>query len=451
MTDSPYLSGPLGPLLLRTALPISLVMMLHGLLTVVDAIFLGRFVGAEALAAVTLVFPGVMLLAALGALVSNGMASVVARALGARDVQGAARAFGGAHGLAVVIWLAVCALGAIFGPGLVRQLAGGDAALAAMGWRYLAILGGGGLIALVLTLQTDGLRVEGRVPLMAMLSIGVTAGNGVLDWLFIVQLGWGVAGSALATLVAQGVAVALVLAMRARGRLVLPLPRPARARWGEMLALGAPQSLSFLGIALSTGAVVAMLRLLEGPDTEALIAAYGIYLRVMAFAFLGMLGLGQALQAIAGTCHGAGLHARANGALKRAMAAAFVYCAAVELALIGARGVLGAVFTEDAGVQAALARILPMILAFYVLVGPVSMVSSFFQAIGDARRAALLGLSRVYLLVIPLSLLLPLGLGERGLWLAPPVADVAMLGLCALVLARLGRGRGLLAVLGAGR
>ncbi|QDC10671.1 MATE family efflux transporter [Oceanicola sp. D3] len=450
MTDSPYLSAPLWPLLLRTALPISMVMMLHGLLSVVDAIFLGRYVGAEALAAVTLVFPAVMLLAALGTLVSSGMASVVARALGAGDESGAARAFGGAHGLALAIWLGVCALGTLAGPGLVRLLADGDAALAGMGWRYIAILGGGGLIGLVLTLQTDALRVEGRVPFMAGMSLTVTLGNGVMDWLFIAVFGWGVAGSALATLAAQGAAVLVVLWLRARGRLVLALPRPARARWGEMLALGAPQSLSFLGIALSSGAVVAMLRLLDGTGTEALIAAYGIYLRVMAFAFLGMLGLGQALQAIAGTCHGAGLPARANGALRRAMVAALVYCAVIELGLIAARGTLGAVFTEDAAVQAALAGILPVILALYVLVGPVSMVSTFFQAIGDARRAALLGLSRVYLLMIPLSLTLPLALDERGLWMAPPIADVAMVALCVTVLWRraLRRGQGLLAVSG---
>ncbi|MBY6046340.1 MATE family efflux transporter [Vannielia litorea] len=450
MSDSPYLSGPLGPLLLRTALPISLVMMLHGLLSVVDAIFLGRYVGAEALAAVTLVFPAVMLLAALGTLVSSGMASVVARALGAADAGGAARAFGGAHGLALLIWLGVCAVGAVAGPGLVRLLADGDSTLAGMGWRYIAILGGGGLLGLVLTLQTDALRVEGRVPFMAAMSLTVSLGNGALDWLFIAVFGWGVAGSALATLVAQAAAVLVVLGLRARGRLVLPLPRPSRARWGEMLALGAPQSLSFLGIALSTGAVVAMLRLLDGPDTEALIAAYGIYLRVMAFAFLGMLGLGQALQAIAGTCHGAGLHARANGALHRAMGAALAYCGTVALGLISARWGLGALFTGDSGVQAALAGLLPVILAGYVLVGPVSMVSSFFQAIGDARRAALLGLTRVYLLVIPLSLSLPWALGEIGLWLAPPLADVAMVGLCVLVLWQHGarHGRGALAVSG---
>ncbi|MBS8229244.1 MATE family efflux transporter [Vannielia litorea] len=333
------------------------------------------------------------------------------------------------------------------GPGLVRFLADGDATLAGMGWRYIAILGGGGLLGLVLTLQTDALRVEGRVPFMAAMSLTVSLGNGALDWLFIAVFGWGVAGSALATLAAQGAAVGVVLWLRVRGRLVLALPRPMWARWGEMLALGAPQSLSFLGIALISAALVTMLRVLDVPDGEALVAAYGIYLRVMAFAFLGLLGLGQALQAIVGSCHGAGLHPRANAALKRAMGVALLYTATVQLALIAARHALGGVFTEDAAVQAALVRILPMLLALYAVVGPINMVSTAFQAVGDARRAALLGLARPYLLVIPLTLLLPLVAGEPGLWLAPPLAEVGMLALLSVVLWRR-RARGALAISG---
>ena len=84
-----YLEGPIGPLFARTALPIVFLMSVNGLLTVVDAIFLGVFVGADALAAVTLMFPIVMICLALATLVANGMASVLARQLGAADHAGA--------------------------------------------------------------------------------------------------------------------------------------------------------------------------------------------------------------------------------------------------------------------------------------------------------------------------------------------------------------------------
>ena len=96
-----YTQGPLVPTLLKTALPIILVMSMNGLLTVADAVFLGRFVGPDALSAVTLMFPAYMLLVATATLVSNGMNSILARRLGAGDLEGARSVFVGAHGLSL--------------------------------------------------------------------------------------------------------------------------------------------------------------------------------------------------------------------------------------------------------------------------------------------------------------------------------------------------------------
>jgi len=54
------------------------------------------------------------------------------------------------------------------------------------------------------------------------------------------------------------------------------------------------------------------------------------------------------------------------------------------------------------------------------------MIANYFQSIGDARRSALLSLSRTYFFAIPLIFLLPLALGERGIWLALPIADALL-------------------------
>ena len=84
-----FLTGSLPSVFARTALPIILITTINGLFAVVDAYFLGAYVGAGALSAVTLIFPGLMMLVALQSLVSNGMASILARELGAgnRDAQ----------------------------------------------------------------------------------------------------------------------------------------------------------------------------------------------------------------------------------------------------------------------------------------------------------------------------------------------------------------------------
>ena len=67
------------------------------------------------------------------------------------------------------------------------------------------------------------------------------------------------------------------------------------------------------------------------------------------------------------------------------------------------------------------------------------MIATYFQAIGDASRAAVLGLAKPYLFAIPLTLALARGIGETGIWIAGPLAEVFLLGLTALVLVQRSR------------
>ncbi|MEM9813646.1 MAG: MATE family efflux transporter, partial [Pseudomonadota bacterium] len=129
---NPYLTGPLGPIYARTALPIICVMGMNGLLAVVDALFLGHFAGPDALAAVTLMFPIYMLIVAFATLVSTGMSSGLARHLGARRVDKARGVFASAHGLAVALGLILVALFLGVGARVTLLAAGGSAPLAEM-------------------------------------------------------------------------------------------------------------------------------------------------------------------------------------------------------------------------------------------------------------------------------------------------------------------------------
>ncbi|MDA3888954.1 MAG: MATE family efflux transporter, partial [Allgaiera sp.] len=88
----------MGRLFLSNALPMIVVMSMGGLLNLVDAAFLGHFVGADALAAVSIVFPAVMISIALSTLVNGGMSSLLARHLGAGERDQAAAVFARAHG-----------------------------------------------------------------------------------------------------------------------------------------------------------------------------------------------------------------------------------------------------------------------------------------------------------------------------------------------------------------
>lgn len=438
--ENVFLRGSLGLTYARTALPIIFVMGMSGLLAVADALFLGHYVGPEALAAVTLMFPAYMLIVALATLVSGGMSSILARHLGAGRRDAAARVFAGAHGLALTAGAALILGFALIGEPLSLAISGGRSDLARMGLVYLRITVFAAPLMFVLSVNSDALRNEGRVGFMAAMSLLVSLANIGFNYVLIARLDMGVAGSALGTAAAQLLAFAIILAFRVWGLTDL---RPAAliwhrlsADWGRILALGAPQSLNFIGLALGSAAVMVALQLVRTPEYENTVSAYGIITRVLTFGFLPLLGLSHAMQTITGNNFGAGHMDRTNRSLRTALGAALIYCAVVQALLTLFARQIGAAFVADPAVIAEVARILPVVVAVFVLTGPLMMIATHFQAIGDAGRAALLGLAKPYLFAIPLTFGLARALGEPGIWRAGPAAEVLLAVLACVVLVR---------------
>lgn len=434
-----YLSGPILPLFLKTALPIVLVMLVNGLFTVVDAYFLGVYVGKDAVIAVTLMFPLYMMLVALSTLVSNGFSSIYARRIGAGDRAEAQGIFASALQLSLLVCAVLIAGFAVFAPQLSIWVANGSETLAGLGRGYMAILIFCSPLVFVLAINTDALRAEGLLTAMVAITLMSAILNIVFDWLFVVQMHWGVNGSAYGTVLSQVCSFAAILAYRSISRsgprwsVTKLLPR----HWPELLALGAPSSLGYIGLSLSAGITLYCLQIWSGDRFEPISGAFGIMTRLMTFTFLPLLGLSMAFQSIVGNNYGANRMDRSRSTAKLAVGIAFGYCLTVQLGFLMTAPWLGGVFVDDAKIQQELARILPIGTLTLFLFGPLMMIASYFQAIGDAARAALLGLSRTYVFAIPLTLTLPFLIGEPGIWYAGAVAEGLVLALTIAVLLRL--------------
>lgn len=446
MTDAPintFTDGPLGTIYMKTALPIIFVMGMNGLLSVADALFLGVYVGPEALAAVTLMFPIYMLIVALSTLVSNGMSSLLARHFGAGDITRASTVFSGAHGLAVVMGVFLITLFLFWGQPMTLLAAGGSDDLAHMGLTYLRITVFFSPLLFVLSVNSDALRNEGRVGFMAAMSLLVSIANIAFNYVLIALLDMGVAGSAYGTAAAQALAFAIIIAFRFLGDTQLRpstlLQYSMREYWGQILALGAPQSLNFVGLALGSAAIITSLQWVGSPNYADTVSAYGIITRVITFAFLPLLGLSFAMQTITGNNYGAELWHRSDTSLRIALWVAFIYCAVVQAIVIAFPIQIASAFVKDGAVIAEVARILPVMTSVFFLMGPLMMIATYFQAIGSASKAAILGLTKPYAFAIPLTFLLPVWLGEIGVWYAGPVAEVMLLGLTGLVLWKIAR------------
>jgi len=442
-----YLSGPLTAVFAKTAVPIILVMLVNGLFNLVDAWFLGVYVGAEALTAVTLMFPLFMMLIAMSTIVSNGFSSVMARLMGAAEpppVLG--NAFAGALLLSLVFCLVLISLFATAGGALVDLVANGSPTLSRMGYIYISILVFSSPVTFVQMLFSDLLRCEGRVAFMTVISLSAVLLNVVFNYILIVEFQWGVAGSAYGTIAAQGTVLAAILIYRCLRPSTLSFAALKLARmstrWRDYLALGVPPSLGDLGVSLSSAAVIYCLQI-WGQNYEATAGAFGITTRLMTFFYLPLLGLSMAFRVVVGNNFGARLWLRSDASLRLALALAFVYCLVGQIGFLLSADVIAYGFVDDAAIARETGKILPLAVALFFLFGPSMMLAGYFQATGDAARSAVLNVSRTYLFALPLTFTLPYLFGEIGIWLAGPAAESLMLVLTLLLLYRIRREHGL--------
>ena len=426
-SHNPYVSPPLTRVFLKTALPIILMMVVSGSLNLVDAYFIGVFVGADALAAVTAMFPLFMVLIALSTWIASGFASVMARLCGAGKHDEARNAYAQALTLALVISVILLTVFSLSGQALALASNNGNQAQAAMSFTYMSIIMFGAPLIFWLGVASDSLRSEGHIGFIALVSLLTTVGNGVMNYVFIVLLELGVAGSSYGTIAAQIIALCAVWGFRRshKNRLGLPLfaLTLVRNRWRDFLSLGAPSSLTYVGVALTSGAILFSLQQWLPDSYEVTVSAYGVITRVMTFIYLPLLGLGLAMQSIVGNNVGAEQYQRSNRSLCIAVGVALLYGVVTEALLWWLRADIGMLFVDDPAVTSEVARLLPVVSLALFLLGPLMLISFYFQSIGDARRAGILSIAKTYLFALPLIFVSPLMWGEWGIWYAGPAAE----------------------------
>ena len=189
-----------------------------------------------------------------------------------------------------------------------------------MAFTYMAITAWTSPLLFVLSVQSDSLRSEGYVMQMAGVSLFVSLVNILLNFVFVVMLHFGVAGTAAGTALAQLLSLLVIIGFRLRADSHLKPDVLFRnswtSCWRSIFALGAPQSLNFAGIAIGSAATFAALQLVGSNGYETTVAAFGLLTRIMTFVFLPLLGLIHALQAMIGNNYGAGAFERANATLR---------------------------------------------------------------------------------------------------------------------------------------
>jgi len=415
---------PLNRDILRLAVPALGALVAEPMFLIVDAALVGHL-GVVPLAGLGIAGAVLQTIVGLMVFLAYATTPAVARRFGAGEFSSAVRA--GIDGLWLALGLgAVLALvGSLATPGIV-SLFGASAEVTEQAEIYLGI-SMWGLPAMLIVFAATGLLrgMQDTVTPLWIAGLGFAA-NALLNWLFIYGLGWGIAGSAAGTVVAQWGMVAAYAVMvgrlaRRHAASVLPQREGVRgsARSGGWLFL---RTVSLRAALLATVAVATML----GTDE---LAGWQIAFTLFSTAAFALDALAIAAQALIGKGLGAGDEAGVRRVLRRTVAWGAWFGVIVGVLVAATSGVMGLVFTGDASVAALVQPALLVLAIAQPVCGVVFVLDGVLMGAGDARYLALAGALNLVPFVPVLVLIAVLHpTGAAGLaWLAAAFFGVYML------------------------
>ena len=200
----------MGKLLFSMSLPVIIAIIISAVYNVADTIFIGRSVGQLGVAGIGIGFPIQLMINSLGILIGLGGASVISRALGAKDMRKAERTIGTTYLIGVIIYIIFIIATMSFLDNVVSGL-GANSEVAPYALEYLNYIIPGSIFILLAVGAGNLLMAQGK-PELAMMQLVVGAIlNLILDPIFIFVFKLGVSGAAIATVISQGLSFVMVL------------------------------------------------------------------------------------------------------------------------------------------------------------------------------------------------------------------------------------------------
>lgn len=411
--------------MLRYAIPAVIGTMVNALYNIVDRIFIGQGVGALAISGLTLTFPILIFLQAFGMLIGVGCATRISIYLGRKQIRQAEEVLGNALVLTVLSFLVTSIPCLLWMDELLFAFGGSDQIIPyAKDYLYITIPGN--LFAQLSFSFSAVMRASGY-PKKAMIAMLIGAVlNVILDALFILVLDLGIAGAAIATVIAMLVGALFVMSHFLRkDSLVRFRNNTYRLRrpivWG-IISIGIAPFAMQLASSLVNLILNHSLKTYGG---DLAIGANGIISSVGMLLVMLNIGIAQGMQPIVGYNYGAGLQKRVLDTLTIVIWVATGVTGLGFLCAMLFPEQIVQVFTNDPQMTAISANGLRLQLLAFLPVGSQIAITQFFQSIGLAWKAMFMSLSRQVLFLIPAILLLPPFFQLDGVWLAGPVSDLA--------------------------
>ena len=439
-SNQDYTTGPVGRSIMLLSIPMVLEMAMESVFAVVDIFFVSRL-GADAVATVGLTESLLTLVYALAMGLSVGASALVARRIGERDPEGAARSAVQSLLLALGISLVLGALGAFYAPRLLA-LMGASPGVLEIGVTYARVMLGGEAAIILLFVVNAVFRGAGDAAIAMRVLWMANALNIVLGPCLIFGLGpfpeLGVTGAAVATTIgrATGAAYAIWRLTRPGGRIPVARRhlRPEPRLMGQIARLSGSASLQAL---IGTASWIGLVRIISTFGSSAL-AGYTIGIRVVIFALLPSMGMSNAAATMVGQALGAGKPERAEEAVWKAGFYNLIFLGVIgALFVLFAPGLVG-LFTTDPAVAVHAISCLRVVASGFLFYAYGMVLTQSFNGAGDTLTPTLINLVVFWLWEIPLAYILAihLGFGPSGVFWSITIAFSTLAVVSALLFRR---------------
>lgn len=416
--------GKIRPLMRKYFIPAFVGVVVNSLYNIVDRIYIGQGVGAEALSGVSVIFPIMLIMMGFSMLIGIGAGVMVSISLGRRDIPRAEKTLGTSVVLMVVVSLLMTVLGFVIKGPVLRSF-GATETTYQYANDYLDIILFGVVFQVLGFSLNNIIRSEGNARL-AMISMLLSAGiNIILDPLFIFVFDMGVKGAAWATLISMVVLTFWVMAHFRSDRSEIRLKR-------EFLYVDFPVMKDILAIGMAPFAMQIAGSVVQGLLNKKLIlfggdlavGAMGIINSVTTLVVMTIVALNMAAQPIIGFNYGARSPERVREALGLSLRFATYIAIASFLVLEIFPGPMVWLFNSSSEeLQQITIRGLRIYILAYPVVGYMIVAGNFFQSIGKAGLSMFMTLLRQVLILLPFLVMFPSFWGLTGIWVAFPVSD----------------------------
>ncbi|MEG1176331.1 MAG: MATE family efflux transporter [Ruthenibacterium sp.] len=421
--------------MIKLAVPATIALLAKAVYNIVDTAYIGLLDSEIALAAVGVTLPLLLIFVSIENIFAAGAAVLAGRQLGANDKNGASTTISTIVAASTVIGGLLCVGGIVFMEPLLRAF-GASAAVMPLAKDYAFWM----FIAAIFNLPAQSMncaaRAESSVKISSVAVIVGAALNVILDPIFMFEWGldMGVGGASLATTVSQIVTFAILAWFYLSGKSIIKVGfaflKPTLQLFKDVILIGIPTAVIQICLAVATS--LTNIAAASLPDSDLIIAAYGVVQRLILVGCYIIMGFMQGYQPVASYAFGAKNEERFHASARFSLKATLLLSVAVAGVFMLLSQPLIMLFNRNPAVVEYGARLLISQVALYPAFGLCYMMTITFQTIGASKYGLFLSTIRQGLFYIPCILLLPRVLGVNGIYFSQPIADVLTLAVCLL-------------------